>query len=216
MKYFPAGRPAAAGPWHIACSPGVAMRLLPFLVFCLGLTALSRAADTPVFTAFPDDPACTAEDRKFMARAHELSRLASRRGDSPIGAVLVKDGKIICEFGNTVNTDGDPTMHGETGLIHYASHVLEKSLWEGATLYTSLEPCIMCTGSIHWAGIKTVVYGGTTRQPNGQAWGPDRLRCREVYDRFGWDLTVRGPLMDAEYLQVRDEHNARLAAKAAH
>ena len=148
-----------------------------------------------------------------MARAHELSRKASLRGDQPIGAVLVKDGKIICEFGNRVNSDNDPTMHGETGLISYASYVLEKSIWEGSTLYTSLEPCIMCTGSIHWAGIKTVVYGGSTRQPSGAPWGPERLRCHEVYQRFDWNITVRGPLMDDEYVKVRAEHTARTAAK---
>lgn len=185
--------------------------LAPALWLCVLVTA--RGADTPVSTPFPDDPTCTADDRKFMARAYELSRLASIRGDQPIGAVLVKDGKIICEFGNTVSTDSDPTMHGETGLISYASHVLEKSIWAGSTLYTSLEPCIMCTGSIHWAGIKTVVYGGTTRQPSGAAWGPERLRLHEVYKRFGWDIIVRGPLMDDEYLKVRAEHTARMAKR---
>jgi len=184
-----------------------------FIALILAAGGAASGADAPVFTPFSDDPACTAEDRIFMARAHELSQLASIRGDNPIGAVLVKDGKIICEFGNTIQTDSDPTMHGETGLIHYASHVLEKSLWEGATLYTSLEPCIMCTGSIHWAGIKTVVYGGSTRQPDGRPWGPERLRCHEVYQRHGWNITVRGPLMDADYLKVRAEHNARLAKK---
>ena len=183
------------------------------LVLALCLVALAHGADAPVLTAFPDDPSCTSEDRKFMARAHELSRKASLRGDQPIGAVLVKDGKIICEFGNRVNSDSDPTMHGETGLISYASHVLEKSIWEGSTLYTSLEPCIMCTGSIHWAGIKTVVYGGSTRQPSGAPWGPERLRCHEVYQRFGWKVTVRGPLMDDEYVKVRAEHTARVAQR---
>lgn len=194
------------------------MRLLSFKVFlpllvlttCLAAQAQSAA---PIWTPFPDDPGCTEEDRKFMKRAHELSRLGSIRRDQPIGAVLVKDGKIICEFANTVTTDGDPTMHGETGMISYAGHVLEKSLWEGSTLYTSLEPCIMCTGSIHWAGIKTVVYGGTSRQPDGKAWGPERLRCHEVYQRFGWNVTVRGPLMDEEYIKVRTEHQARMAAQ---
>jgi tRNA(Arg) A34 adenosine deaminase TadA len=176
-------------------------------------TIAPPAAAPLTITPAPDDPNCTADDRKFMARAFELARKASIRGDGPIGAVLVKDGRIICEFGNTVNTDSDPTMHGETGLISYASHVLEKSLWENSTLYTSLEPCLMCTGSIHWAGIKTVVYGGTVRQPSGPLWGPERLRMSEVYKRNGWDITVRGPLMDAEHLALRSEHQARLAAK---
>jgi tRNA(Arg) A34 adenosine deaminase TadA len=156
-------------------------------------------------TPAPDDPACTAEDRKFMARAFELARISYQRGDSGIGAVLVKDGKIICEYGNSIKTDSDLTLHGETGLISRASRVLPKSTWEGTTLYTSLEPCIMCCGSIHFAGIKTVVYGGTTRLPTGLFFGSERLRIREIYERNGWDTVVRGPLMDSEQLKIRDE-----------
>jgi tRNA(Arg) A34 adenosine deaminase TadA len=197
-------------------NPKSLLAVLALLALPLSLAAQTPAiapTPAPVWTPFADDPSCTTDDRRFMQRAHELSRLGSIRRDQPIGAVLVKDGKIICEFANTVTTDSDPTMHGETGLISYAGHVLEKSLWEGAILYTSLEPCIMCVGSIHWAGIKTVVYGGTSRQPDGKAWGPERLRGPEVYKRFGWDITVRGPLMDEEYIKVRSEHQVRMAAK---
>lgn len=177
------------------------------------LATLALAAD-PVLAPAADDPACTADDRKFMARAFELARLAGARGDGAIGAVLVKDGKIVCEYGNSVNTDSDVIMHGETGLISRASRVLEKSYWAGATLYTSLEPCAMCCGSINAAGIKEVVYGGTSRQPSGVLYGPQRLRIREVYQRYGWNIKVRGPLMDDEQLKVRAETAARNAAKA--
>jgi tRNA(Arg) A34 adenosine deaminase TadA len=90
--------------------------------------------------------------------------------------------------------------------------VLENSQWEGTTLYTSLEPCIMCCGTIHWAGIKTVVYGGTNRMPAGPFFGPDRLRIREIYQRYGWDIAVRGPLMDTEQLKIRSEVAAYAAS----
>jgi tRNA(Arg) A34 adenosine deaminase TadA len=188
-----------------------ASRLLPSL---LSLFAASFAfASDPVVVPAPDDPACTAEDRKFMARAFEFARKSLARGDNAIGAVLVKDGKIICESGNSIYTDRDLTQHGETGLISHASPVLEKSLWEGSTLYTSLEPCIMCCGSMHAAGIKTVVYGGTSRQANGALYGPQRLRVREIYQRYGWKMEVRGPLMDEEQLKIRVETAAVRALK---
>lgn len=185
------------------------MKLVPpfrLLQSLLPLFVLSFAsAATPALTPAPDDPACTADDRKFMARAFELARVSLNRGDSGIGAVLVKDGKIICEYGNSIKTDSDLTLHGETGLISRASRVLPKEMWQGTTLYTSLEPCIMCCGTIHAAGIKTVVYGGTTRMPGGPFFGPDRLRIREIYERYGWDIAVRGPLMDSEQLKIRSE-----------
>lgn len=189
-------------------------RLLRHLASALPLCLVSFAlAGEPVLTPFADDPSCTADDRKFMARAFELARFAMARGDGAIGAVLVKDGKIICEYGNSVNSDSDPIMHGETGLISRASRVLEKSLWKDSILYTSLEPCIMCCGSIRTAGIKEVVYGGSSRQAiTGAPYGPDRLRIREVYARLGADIKVRGPLMDDEQLKVRAEQ-AALRAK---
>src|ERR1700722_19073804 len=56
------------------------------------------SAEAPALAPAPDDPSCTADDRKFMARAFELARRSLDRGDMPIGAVLVKDGKIICEY----------------------------------------------------------------------------------------------------------------------
>jgi tRNA(Arg) A34 adenosine deaminase TadA len=187
------------------------LRLLQSLLW-LSVAPLGFASE-PVLTPAADDPTCTAEDRKYMARAFEFARKSLARGDNAIGAVLVKDGKIICESGNSIFTDRDLTQHGETGLISHASPVLEKSLWEGSTLYTSLEPCIMCCGSIHAAGIKTVVYGGTSRQTNGALFDTKRLRVREIYQRYGWTTGVRGPLMDEEQLKIRAETAAR-AAKA--
>ena len=189
-----------------------AFRALQSLLLLLAVS--SAFAAEPIAPA-PDDPSCTADDRRFMERAFELARVSYLRGDMGIGAVLVKDGKIICEYGNSVYSDSDLTLHCETGLISRASRVLPKSAWVGATLYTSLEPCIMCCGTIHWAGIKTVVYGGTTRLPTGQLWGLERLRIREIYERNGWtDMTVRGPLMDSEQLKIRAEIAAYRAAKA--
>jgi tRNA(Arg) A34 adenosine deaminase TadA len=189
------------------------IRLRPLLCLLSVLVGSFAHASDPVPTPMSDDPACTEEDRKFMARAYEWARKSLARGDNPIGAVLVKDGKIICESGNSIFTDSDLTQHGETGLISHASPVLEKSLWEGSTLYTSLEPCIMCCGSMHAAGIKTVVYGGTSRQANGELFGPQRLRVREIYQRYGWKIEVRGPLMDAEQLKIRVETAERNAKR---
>ena len=186
-------------------------RSVPLRIMLPLLVATLAFAESPPNTPVPDDPACTAEDRKFMARAFELSRLSVARGDHAPASVLVKNGVIICEYGNSINTDSDLTMHGETGLISRASRVLPKSVLQGSTLYTSQEPCIMCCGSIHAAGITTVVYGGTNRQPNGQLWGPKRLGIREIYERYEWNIAVRGPLMDAEPLKIKAE---MAAAKA--
>lgn len=185
----------------------------PLLV--LAFTAAALAAE-PVATPLPDDPACTDADRKFMARAYELAREASVRRDMPVGALLVKDGLVIAEYSNTVYSGSDPIMHGETGLISAVLPGIAKAAREGAVLYTSTEPCLMCCGSIRSAGIKEVVYGTTALQVSrlaGRKLPKEPLECREIWERTGGGVNVRGPLMEDEGFKVRAEHRARLETK---
>ena len=168
----------------------------------VAVTSALRASVTPL----PDDPACTAEDRKFMARAIELAAAATAKGNSAYGAVLVKDGQILMEFSNDALTSRDVTHHAETGLISFASRKFDKATLAASTLYTSTEPCIMCCGSIRNAGIKKFVYGVTAIQVSalrGRSALPNPLQCREVYTRMGaTDVTILGPLLEAEGLAV--------------
>lgn len=184
------------------------------LLFLLCVIALK--ANESLATPLPDDPACTDTDRKFMVRAYELAREASVRRDMPVGALLVKDGRIIAEYSNTVYSSSDPIMHGETGLISAVLPKIDKTSREGAVLYTSTEPCLMCCGSIRSAGIKEVVYGTTALQVSrlaGRKLPREPLECREIWQRTGGGVNVRGPLMEDEGFKVRAEHRARLAAK---
>lgn len=173
-------------------------------------------AQTAPFMPLPDDPACTATDRKFMQRANELAAGASGHGNGSYGAILVKDGKIIGEFEACSTTASDPTMHAETGLIALSSKTLGLDALKGSVLYTSTEPCIMCCGAIRNAGIREFVYGVTAIQVTRLrgAKVPDQpLQCREVFAR-GASATItviRGPLMEAEGLAVHAVSLARTA-----
>lgn len=165
-------------------------------------------------TPLPDDPACTAVDRKFMLRANELAAGASGHGNGSYGAILVKDGRIIGEFEACSATVSDPTMHAETGLIALSSKTLGLEVLKGSILYTSTEPCIMCCGAIRTAGIREFVYGVTAVQVTRLrgAKVPDRpLECREVFARGGGPAAtvIRGPLMEAEGLAVHAVHLSR-------
>jgi tRNA(Arg) A34 adenosine deaminase TadA len=154
----------------------------------------------------PDDPTCNAEDRKFMARAYELAASAAAHGNSAYGALLVKDGKIVMEFENNALTSGDVTHHAETGLISASTKTLGKAFVSQCTLYTSTEPCIMCCGSIHAAGVKRIVFGVTAIQVTrlrGRPLPMQPLQIREVYARIGaGDVTIQGPLLEADGLAV--------------
>ena len=82
-------------------------------------------------------------DSEFMRIAIE----ESKRGDWPYGAVIVKDGAIVVKGFNTATRDRDPTAHAEVNVIRAAIRSIPESSLNGYTLYTSSEPCPMCTGA---------------------------------------------------------------------
>jgi tRNA(Arg) A34 adenosine deaminase TadA len=88
---------------------------------------------------------------RFIRRAIELSVLAKDHGNHPFGALLVNDdNEIILEAENTVYTEHDVTRHAELNLVSKASRTLDPEVIQQSTLYTSTEPCAMCSGSIFW------------------------------------------------------------------
>jgi tRNA(adenine34) deaminase len=98
-------------------------------------------------------------DRAFMARALEQARLAATRGEVPVGAVLVRDGRIVAEGHNRTVTDADPTAHAEVVVIRAAARSQGDFRLEGTTLYVTLEPCTQCAGAIVLARVPRLVYG---------------------------------------------------------
>jgi tRNA(Arg) A34 adenosine deaminase TadA len=169
-------------------------------------------------TPLADDPACTATDRRFMARAYELARAAMSHGGAPFGALLVKDGHIIAEFSNCEYATHDVTKHAETGLISAFSPHLPKAAFAASTLYTSSEPCTMCCGSIRYAGIRRIVYGTTEEQflrVIGRPPLPHPLASHEVFARTAPGTVVLGPLMEAEGLAIHEAYWPKLRTAPA-
>jgi len=96
-----------------------------------------------------------------MARAHEQARLAAIRDEVPVGAVLVRDGRIVAEGHNRTLGDADPTAHAEVVTLRAAAALQGDFRLTDTTLYITLEPCAMCAGAILLARIPRVVYGAT-------------------------------------------------------
>jgi tRNA(adenine34) deaminase len=94
-----------------------------------------------------------------MARALEQARLGALRDEVPVGAVLVRDGRLLAEGHNRTFLDADPTGHAETVVIRRAARDQGDFRLEGATLYVTLEPCTMCAGAIVLSRIPRVVFG---------------------------------------------------------
>ena len=88
----------------------------------------------------------------FLREAIALSKSAMERGDEPFGSVLVKDGEVILRAENSVFTGHDMTNHAEMNLVKLAAQHYDTAFLADCTLYTSTEPCAMCSGAIYWSG----------------------------------------------------------------
>jgi tRNA(adenine34) deaminase len=100
-------------------------------------------------------------DRQFMQQALDQAKLAAMAGEVPVGAVLVRDGKIISTGFNQPITNSDPSAHAEMMALRAAAQVELNYRLPGSTLYVTLEPCIMCSGAIMHARVERVVFGAT-------------------------------------------------------
>ncbi|GAB6182441.1 tRNA adenosine(34) deaminase TadA [Thermodesulfovibrio hydrogeniphilus] len=102
-----------------------------------------------------------------MREALEEAQKAYKKGEIPVGAVVVVDGKIVAKAHNQKETIPDPTAHAEILAIRQASEKLGRWRLTDAVLYITKEPCIMCSGAIIHARIKRVVYGCDDQKAGG-------------------------------------------------
>ncbi len=96
---------------------------------------------------------------QFMARALELARIAYNLGEVPVGALIVIDGDIIAESYNRRELLFSSLEHAEMSALSQASKKLGRWRLNDATLYSTLEPCVMCAGALMHSRIAGVVYG---------------------------------------------------------
>jgi tRNA(adenine34) deaminase len=100
-----------------------------------------------------------SDDQRFMRRALELAKQASDLGEVPVGSVVVMNNEIIGEGHNRPVSSHDPTAHAEIMAIRDACNHVDNYRLTGATLYVTLEPCIMCAGAILTSRIERLVFG---------------------------------------------------------
>jgi tRNA(Arg) A34 adenosine deaminase TadA len=107
----------------------------------------------------------TDEDRAFLRRAIEIAAEAVTGGDAPYGSLLVDAlGAVLVQAHNTVERDRDITAHPELKLAVWAARELSPESAAATTMYTSCQPCGMCTGAIVRSGLGRVVFALSTEQ----------------------------------------------------
>lgn len=129
-----------------------------------------------------------------MALALEEARAAGRRGEVPVGAVLVSPaGVVVARAGNRTRELSDPTAHAEMLAIRAACRAAGSERIGGHDLYVTLEPCPMCAAAISAARVARVYYGAADPKSGGVAQGPrvfSHPQCHhvpEVYDGIAGD-----------------------------
>ena len=98
----------------------------------------------------------TEDDQKYMRLALEEAQCGYGEGGVPVGSVLVEDGRLVARGHNRRVQEGDPIAHGEMDCLRRAGR---RPHYQGTVLYTTLSPCMMCTGAILQFGIPRVVVG---------------------------------------------------------
>ncbi len=101
----------------------------------------------------------TEQDEYFMRQAMRLAAKAEEQGEVPVGAVLVKDGKVIAQGWNRSIGNNDATAHAEMQVLREAGEALQNYRLLDTTLYVTLEPCPMCAGALLHSRVKRIVYG---------------------------------------------------------
>ena len=131
-------------------------------------------------------------DELFMKKAIELSESAVRNGNEPFAAVLVKDGRIIYTNENQIYTRNDPAFHAEMGLIRLFCEETGVTDLREYTLYSSCEPCFMCSGAMVWVKLGRLVYGASNTELEEILGKPGCNCSRMVFENSSWmpDVTA--------------------------
>ena len=142
------------------------------------------------------------DDKFYLRKCVEVSENSIKNGNTPFGAVLVdKDGNILLEQENIELTTHSCTGHAETSLVAEASKHYSKEFLKDCTLYSTFEPCAMCSGAIYWSNVGRVVYGLSEEKllelTGDNPVNPTMsLPCRVVLGSGQKDIEVVGPFDD--------------------
>jgi len=148
----------------------------------------------------------TAQDIRLLYEAVRVAHQAKMAGNHPFGSVIADaGGTILVEAGN--DHRDSPALHAETKALLEAGRRFSPDVLAGCTLYTTAEPCVMCTGALYWTGVLRLVYGISEKKLLGLTGdNPENptfsLDCRSVIRSGQKTITVVGPVEDPALVEA--------------
>ena len=134
------------------------------------------------------------DHQHYMQRCLQLAELAAESGEVPVGALIVRDGHIIAEACNQPISACDPTAHAEICAIRAAARQLDNYRLTGCSLYSSIEPCLMCAGAAMHARLDSIVYGASEPRAGAVSGGTDYFQ----HLRHLHPLEITGGILEAQ------------------
>lgn len=135
---------------------------------------------------------------KFMMLAIE----EAKKGDSPYGAVIVRDNEVVAKAYNTVIRDSDPSAHAEMNAIRALTTKNNSPFLAGYTIYASAEPCPMCAAACIWAGVDAIAIGASIEDLIAINQSQIHLACEELIAKSSKNIKVTKGILQKESLAL--------------
>lgn len=141
-------------------------------------------------------------DPGWMREAIAAARDAIAAGQSPYGACVVRDGRLIARAHNSVCRDHDPSAHAEINAMRAAGRALGTYDLAGCTVYTTCEPCLMCFTCCHWAHVARIVYGTSVADSAALGFGELPYDASQLLQTSARPMSVTGGILRDECLDL--------------
>ncbi len=152
--------------------------------------------------------------KPYLREAIALSKSAVEHGNEPFGALLARDGEVILRAENSVFTGRDMTNHAEMNLIKLAAKHYDTAFLASCTVYTSTEPCAMCSGAIYWSGVGRMIFACSEVRLGEIAGIGLNVPSRAILQTGARVVTVLGPDLEEEAAEVHRDFWPRHLGKA--
>ena len=147
-------------------------------------------------------PFMTNTDLHWINQTNQLARNNAEKGFDPFAAILVHNNQLKASTADKCVLYADPTAHAELILISEYCRMQQLISLEGYTLYTNVEPCVMCSGAIHWAKLSRVVFGLSQAMLQKKSGGKQKPACDQFINIGGRKIDITGPIVTKEGQQL--------------